>query len=310
MLTAACRSVPFGRPAGSTAVRRGGAPCWAQLEPRVEVRVEPGWAARAACHAVREVGATPVVGASYAVPLPRPSPPAALVYDLSPWDPTAVAYLERRALAAERIPILLYLPPTGAAFAALSRLPRTGYLGVQIQARDAESLDHLRAAATELVLAIPRVRILRRLTETVPGLSGAAVRFGQRALRALGAGQRPTVQSVARGLGVSSRTLQRRFQDDGLPAPKAFLDWLTLQYLQAEAESREVTAARVAARSGITSNDLYRMRKRVRAFTASGSAPTGTRLTASGTSGPLSGRPIRGRHPAASGTAPGAARHP
>ena len=280
MLTAACTSAPFHRPADGAAVRRVGTRSWSHLEPRVEVRVESAWAAQAACHAVRDVGATPVVGASYAVPLPRPSPPAALVYDLSPWDPAAVAYLERRRREAERIPILLYLPPTGAAFSALSRVPRSGYLGVQIQARDAESLDHLRAAATELVLAIPRVRILRFLTEAAPPLSSAALLFGQRALRVLGAGQRPTVASVARGLGLSSRTLQRRFQADGLPAPKAFLDWLTLLYVRTVAESRQVTAARVAACAGITSNDLYRMRKRVRELAGCEAALPGGMLAA------------------------------
>ena len=264
MLTAACTSAPFHPPAAGGAACRVGVASCAHGEPRVEVRVESGWAARAACHAVRHVGATPVVGASYAVPLPRPSPPAALVYDLSPWDSAAVAYLERRVHEAKRIPILLYLPPTGAAFAALSRVPRSAYLGVQIHARDAESLGHLRAAATELVLAIPRVRILRVLTDAVPTLSNTALLFGQRVLRGLGAGQRPTVASVARGLGLSSRTLQRRLHADGLPAPKAFLDWLTLLYVQAVAESRQVTAARVAALAGITSNDLYRIRRRLR----------------------------------------------
>ena len=262
MPTATCGPARF-RSSSRHAWRREAPTCWDGIEPRVEVRIASDWAARAACHAVRDVGATPVVGASYAVPLPRPSAPAALVYDLSPWDEGAVAYLARRAREAERIPILLYLPPTGAAFAALSRVPRSGYLGVQIQARDADSLGHLRVAATELVRAIPSVRILHRLAEGAPALSSAGLQFGQRALRVLGAGHRPTVASVARGLGLSTRSLQRRFQADGLPPPKAFLDWLTLVYVRTVAESGQATAARVAARSGITSNDLYRMRKRV-----------------------------------------------
>jgi AraC-like DNA-binding protein len=278
--TAACASLPFHRLPDGGAVRREKTRSCADFEPRIEVRVESDWAARAACHAVRQSGAAPVVGASYAVPLPRPSPPAALVYDLSPWDPSAVAYLARRARQPEGIPILLYLPPTGAAFAALSRVPKSGYLGVQIQARDAESLSHLRAAASDLVLAVPHVRILRLLTDAVPALSSAALLFGQRALRVLGAGQRPTVASVARGLGLSSRTLQRRFQADGLPAPKAFLDWLTLVHVQTVAESQQVTAARVAARAGMTGNDLYRMRKRVRELAGCGSALPGVRLAA------------------------------
>jgi len=281
MLTAACRSVPIHRFLDDAVARRAGPASWAHVGPRVEVRVGTEWAARAACHAVREVGATPVVGAPHAVPIPRPSPPAALVYDLRPWDRAATAYLERRARKQEGIPILLYLPPTGAAFAALSGLPRSAYVGVQIQARDAESLGHLRDAASELVLAVPCVRTLRFLTEMMPGLSGAARRFGERALRALAGGRRPTVESVARALSLSPRTLQRRFQDAGLPQPKAFLDWLTLLYVQAEAECRDVTPARAAARAGITGNDLYRLRKRVRELEGNDCAPTDLRLAAS-----------------------------
>ena len=95
MQTAACRSVPIRCPADGIAERRAAAGFWAHVEPRVEVRVETEWAARAACHAVRQAGSAPVVGASDTVPLPRPRPPGALVYDLSPWDRTATAYLER-----------------------------------------------------------------------------------------------------------------------------------------------------------------------------------------------------------------------
>ncbi len=241
--------------------------------PRIEVSVECAWAARAAAHAVRDIGAAPV---------PRPAPvttgsplsvSAALIYDLSPWDGTAVEYLRRRATPAYGAPILLYLPPTGAAFAALSQVPRSDYVGLQIQSRDNESLRHLREATSTLVTAIPRVRIMTLLTESIPRLSSAAILFGHRALRVLGSGQRPTVGSIARALGLSSRTLQRRFAADGLPPPKAFLDWLTLAHVHAVAATRRQTTATVAGHSGLTSNELYRLRKRLSGLLATGRSP-------------------------------------
>jgi AraC-like DNA-binding protein len=184
------------------------------------------------------------------------------VYDLSPWDSSALAFLRQRSAALATAPILLYLPPTGAAFAALAHVPKSEYTGLQVQARDGNSLRHLHDATNTLVNGLPRVHIMRQLTEAIPDLSGVARLFAHRALRILGSGQRPTVAAIARGLGLSPRTLQRRFAADGLPPPKALLDGLTLAHVDAVARMQNLSVARAAARAGLTSNDLYRLRKR------------------------------------------------
>jgi hypothetical protein len=71
------------------------------------------------------------------------------------------------------------------------------------------------------------------------------------------------VAAIARALGLSQRTLQRRFRADGLPGPKALLDWLTLAYLRHVSQAQQRSVARVAAELALAPNDLYRLRKRV-----------------------------------------------
>jgi AraC-like DNA-binding protein len=101
------------------------------------------------------------------------------------------------------------------------------------------------------------------LKRALPGLSAAAFLFGHRALGVLTSGRRPNVAALAAALGLSQRTLERRFRADGLPGPKALLDWLTLAYLQQVSRVQQRSVARVAAELELASNDLYRLRKRV-----------------------------------------------
>jgi len=159
--------------------------------------------------------------------------------------------------------VLLYLPASGPAFTTFSQLPPAGDVRVQVQSRDPDSMAHLRDAAVSLIRAVPRAWIMEHLKRAVPGLSGAAYLFGHRALGVLASGRRPSVASLARALGLSQRTLQRRFQADGLPGPKALLDWLTLVHLRHLARVQQRSVARVAAELALAPNDLYRLRKRV-----------------------------------------------
>jgi len=230
--------------------------------PRVDVAVSCQWAGRAVSRALREAGALPITTNG----LPAGAPPTqcgvALVYDLSPWDSTAVELLQNYS-ARNQGPVLLYLPPTGSAFAALSSIRPDCRFEVQIQSRSEECLEHLARAAHQLVGGVPRVRIMNLMSQSFPRMSSAAYLFGHRALAVLGSGQRPTVGAIARALGFSPRTLQRHFATEGLPGPKALLDWLTLAHIKASSETLEVSPARAAARARLTGNDLYRLRKRV-----------------------------------------------
>ncbi len=243
--------------------------------PAIEVSVACEWAARAVGHALRAVGAEPVEVQAPGVDRCSAAQPAAIVYDLSPWNRGAAEQIPQHAA---QTPILLYLPPSGAAFAALSHVPNLGDVRLQVQARDGESLGHLREAVGALVRDIPRVHIMTLLTESMPNLSSAAFLFAHGALRVLGSGRLPTVGSLARALALTPRTLQRRFTADGLPAPKAFIDWLTLAHVYDMMDARRLSMARAAAGSGLTSNDLYRTRKRVQRLLARNGTPLGVVL--------------------------------
>jgi len=230
---------------------------------RVGVCVESDWAGRAVARALGDAGAVAVQLDTSAITARELAGSAALVYDLHPWTDTAVRRFAGVVRGLRGGPVLLYLPPSGPAFTTFSQLPRAGDIRVQVQSRDADSMAHLRDAAVGLIRAVPRVWIMDQLKRAVPGLSSAAYLFGHRALGILASGRRPRVASIARALGLSPRTLQRRFGADGLPCPKALLDWLTLAYLRHVAHVQLRSQARVAAELALAPNDLYRLRKRV-----------------------------------------------
>lgn len=231
---------------------------------RVGVCVESDWAGRAVSRALRDAGAA-VIHLDSSTISPRDlTGAAALVYDLNPWTQTAAQRFSGLIRGLMGGPILLYLPPSGPAFTTFSQLPKSGDIRVQVQSRDAESMAHLRDAAVGLIRAVPRAWIMDHLKGEVPSLSGAAYLFGHRALGILASGRRPSVAALSRALGLSQRTLQRRFSADGLPGPKALLDWLTLAYVQHVSDVHQRSLTRVAADLELAPNDLYRLRKRVR----------------------------------------------
>lgn len=230
---------------------------------RVGVCVESQWAGRAVARALGDAGADAVPLEASAITSRALAGSAALVYDLNPWTQAAVRRFGGVVRGLRGGPILLYLPASGPAFTTFSQLPRAGEIRVQVQSRDPDSMTHLRDAAVGLIRAVPRVWIMDQLKRAVPGLSAAAYLFGHRALGILAAGRRPSVAALARALGLSPRTLQRRFRADGLPAPKALLDWLTLAHLRHCSGVQQRSVARVAADLALAPNDLYRLRKRV-----------------------------------------------
>jgi AraC-like DNA-binding protein len=230
---------------------------------RVGVCVESEWAERSVARALGDAGAVAVHLASSAITSQALAGSAALVYDLHPWTPAAARRFAGVVRGLRGGPVLLYLPASGPAFTTFSQLPRAGDIRVQVQSRDPDSMAHLRDAAVSLVRAVPGVWIMDELKRALPGLSAAAFLFGHRALGVLTSGRRPNVAALAAALGLSQRTLERRFRADGLPGPKALLDWLTLAYLQQVSRVQQRSVARVAAELELASNDLYRLRKRV-----------------------------------------------
>ena len=263
---------------------------WDRSQPldraRVGVCVEAEWAGRAVARALREAGAVAMHLAPSAITPQALAGSAALVYDLHPWTQTAAQRFGGLMHGLRGGPVLLYLPASGPAFTTYSQLPRGGDISVQVQSRDPESMAHPRDAAVGLIRAVPRVRIMDDLKRAVPGLSSAAYLFGHRALGVLASGRRPSVAAMSQALGLSQRTLQRRFRADGLPSPKTLLDWLTLAHLQHVSRFQGRSVARVAADLELAPNDLYRLRKRALRRTECLGGKRLTPLTPTSASGP------------------------
>lgn len=222
------------------------------------------WAARAVTGLIREERARPeAVGASELANGGAVRGICALVYDLAPWTWRASDTLAQLARDYPAIPMLLYLPPTGPAFVALGDLDFRVRFRVQVQGRDAQSLQCLRDAVRWLIRSAPRQRAMRLLVDAVGEIGPATFLFAHTALVSVARGERPTVDGAARALHVSVRTTERRMERDGLPRPKRMLDWLTSLYIVALVESGELSAARAGQRIGLMTNDLYRLRLRL-----------------------------------------------
>ena len=229
--------------------------------PAIVVSVESQWARLAACHVVKSLGAQPVA-LSYHEATTIGITSVAMIHDLCPWDRSESARLCRSARDAG-VPVLLYLPATGAAFASLPHHELGSGTRIQVQSRDGKSLDHLREATAAAMEEVPRVRVTDLLRRRYPNIGSTGILFGYRALSLLALGQRPSVGMIAAALRVSPRTLERRMNTEGLPPPKSLLDWLTHEHLRCVSDCQGVSIARAATAIGLGGNDLYRLKKRL-----------------------------------------------
>ena len=226
--------------------------------------VETSWADRAIARFLREqrVRSVPLKVED----LLRQSPDrrvSGLVYDLAPWTP--VAWHRFRNLTERRpeLPVLLYLPPTGTAFSALGGLSHTERVRIQVQLRDGQSLRCLKDSVWWLISSGPRLEVMALLGPTVNNLSSTTYLFVHQILVMLGAGCRPSVLSVARTLGVCPRTIERRLAHAHLPPPKRLIDWITILYICTVAASSGASICQSATGVGLSSNDVYRIRRRL-----------------------------------------------
>ncbi len=226
--------------------------------------VETSWANRAIARSLTEqrVRAVPV-RVEDLLRQSRDARVEGLVYDLAPW--TTMAWHGFRYLTDGRpeLPVLLYLPPTGSAFAVLGELPNTDRVRIQVQGRDAQSLQSLKSSVSWLITSSPRLEVMALIRLTVSKLPSTAYLFAHQVLIMLGAGCRPSVFSVARTLGVCSRTVERRLAHAHMPPPKRLLDWITLLYIGAVAVSTHKSICQSATSVGLSSNDIYRIRRRL-----------------------------------------------
>lgn len=188
---------------------------------------------------------------------------ACLIYDLAPWDDRALVNINRLRRWRPELPILFYVPPVSRAVALIPRCGGIGNVRFRMQERSGNGMSEFRRDVAWLVQSVPSGEIITRLKEMFPEMPPSLLQLTRYVLRTPGVNRRRTVESAARALGLSKRTLERRVRCDGLPAPKELIDWITLLHVSFIASRGSTSISRVARCTGITANDLYRIKSRL-----------------------------------------------
>jgi hypothetical protein len=186
---------------------------------------------------------------------------SALIYDLAPWDDRALVGISRLRRFRPEMPILFYVPPVSRAVALVPRCGGIPNVRMRMQERNATS--EFRLDVRWLVQAVPSWEIMARLTEVLPDMPPAVRQLAHYVLRVLTVERKPTVETAAKALGLSKRTLERRARGDKALPPKELIDWLTLLHVSFIAVRSSLSISKVARCAGINPNDLYRTKKRL-----------------------------------------------
>lgn len=189
--------------------------------------------------------------------------PCALVYDLSPWDDSSVAFMEDVNERFVEVPVLLYLPAAPEVVTLASRIPCRASIRVCLQVANAAGTETL---AGEVGWAL-RTSPLQYLRDQFFLVAPAQSRYYRAFVDATGMlvfSRRPsTVQAVAEIMGGAVRSLQRDFETAGLPSPKEVLDWYRLVAVATIAGAMGRSIGAVASRFRMSLNDVYRLKQRL-----------------------------------------------
>ncbi len=222
-----------------------------------------------------------------------------LVYDLHPWDQTAIGWIRELHHQLPALPILLYAPVrpgVGDLLVQAGAHPNvTGML--QLDGRD--ELVRLRSALRKAMDMSPLIRLTCLIHELFPDLPRRTEEFVRRGLRMIFAAAHPmpTVKSLAQRLGVTVRTLERGWPTALLPPPGAFLDLLVLISFLFVAEKTGMPTTAVARVYGLPARRLRRLRDRFLSWDAQSSghedAASGLTLALASLAGRLQDPPHR-----------------
>jgi hypothetical protein len=192
----------------------------------------------------------------------RRSTYAGLVYDLAPWDDTAMETVLRVRSDFPTMPIFLVVPSGERAAVLLARcaaLPCVhGVLhGPGVVPRVRDGLQVLLANTPASVVGHVLLALFPELPERIAEYATCVIEGLEADRDAVRVGELlPT-------LALTPRVAERTFSQAGLPTPKRLADWLTLMLIAMTAERGQTTLADAARHLGYNSNDFYRLRHRV-----------------------------------------------
>jgi AraC-like DNA-binding protein len=191
---------------------------------------------------------------------------AALVYDLSPWNDSAISVLRRLRNDHADLPVLLYAPIRVGIARLLTECAEFSPLWAELQHEGPAEADRLARVLREVLSNHRQAQVLRRVRLVLRDLPDEVTRFCRTALRVLGAadpGRRFSVAAVAAPMGVSRRYLERTFKRKGMMKPGELLDWMILLSAAALAADRESGVYVAGPALGVERARLRRVRERL-----------------------------------------------
>ncbi len=150
-----------------------------------------------------------------------------LIFDCVPAR-TAVRALHDLRRLRPALPILLYVPVHSEMVPVLFSLRSLRGVSAISQERTSPDVERIAKALARLLRTAPEEAVMAVLTALLPGLRGRPAEFARTALRLRGVGARCSVAALAQSLGISPRTLLRRWPSAVVPGPKELLDWTSL----------------------------------------------------------------------------------
>jgi hypothetical protein len=184
---------------------------------------------------------------------------AALVYDLAPWNRTALEILNNL----RGRPVFVYYPDRLDLVHLVAAAGQLAFVWTRKQ------LHHHAQEATEikrhlrlLLDCVPGATVLALLRELLAPLPAALDRFLEAAMKALQAGitRSDCRESCVAASGVGLRRLQQLCQQGNLPQPARLVRWLTYIWLLYGAQLHGVSFADEASLMGFDSKERARLR--------------------------------------------------
>ncbi len=198
--------------------------------------------------------------------LDRPDEFLALIYDLAPWNISVPSLLTALRLRHPDLPILLYAPRRPEVSGILDQCRRLRALRISQQTHDNRHTGALDADVSWLFAAVYGERLRHLVDLLLPHPPSSVRRYIGQTIKRFsegGSGEVLTVASLALEVDVPPRTLQHAMEANGLPSPKAFLDWLTLLFASLSANVTGRTIAAIGRDIGVDSHRIYRIKGRL-----------------------------------------------
>jgi hypothetical protein len=188
--------------------------------------------------------------------------PSGLVYDLAPWDESALEAVHGVRRDFPALPIFLVVPSRET---AAELLLQCGTLPcVHGVLHGPSSHERVKDGVIALLATAPTTVLRKIVLALFPGIPERGTDYVARVVDGLQE-ERDSVRvgDLLPALSLTPRIAERAFAEAGLPRPKRLADWLTLLLIALTAERGLISLGEAARHYGYDPNEYYRLRQRV-----------------------------------------------